>query len=125
MIDIDAIGALYTSAVLDDDGEVISEGTAFKGFHVNTIPCVPEWEQFHIEPSEKRKPFPGQLSETICYRFPSEEVFKQTLLSYVKYADVTLRQPMFLSSLEESPSENTQTEEVLSGEISEILPMNE
>lgn len=77
MITLDIIGTIYTPIVLDeDDIEIVSGGEPLPGFHVNTIPAIPAWEQYRVNPASKRRVFAGMEAETVCYVFPDEQTFR-------------------------------------------------
>lgn len=84
---LDIIGNLYTPVICDTEGEVISGGEALPGWHVNTIPAVPEWEAYKVEPTTKRRVFSGMADETCCYAFPDEATFTDsaTELGFLEY----------------------------------------
>ena len=75
MITLDIIGVMYSALVLDSDGEIMSGGEPLAGWHVNTIPAVPEWKAYRITPTAKRQVFAGLITETCCYVFPDEAAF--------------------------------------------------
>lgn len=76
MITLDIIGTIYTDVVTSSDGDVLSGGEPLPGYHINTIPEVPGWEQYRIEPASKRRVFAGMGAETVCYVFPDEQTFR-------------------------------------------------
>lgn len=75
MISLDIIGHLHTPSITNEHGEYVSGGDTLPGWYVNTIPAVPEWEQYRITPSQKRRVFAGLESETCCYVFEDEDSF--------------------------------------------------
>lgn len=75
MITLDIIGALYTPVVTDAAGDYVSGGDLLPGHHVNTVPAVPGWEPYRVEPASKRRVFAGMAAETVCYVFPDAETF--------------------------------------------------
>jgi len=69
MTTIDIIGLLYSD---------IAAPVQLPGWHVNTIPAVPEWAGCKVEPSHKRRVFAGMAAETCCYVFESEADFVES-----------------------------------------------
>lgn len=76
MITIDIIGSLHSDIITDAAGDYLSGGEPLPGFHINTIPEVPGWEQYRVEPASKRRVFAGMEAETVCYVFPDEAAFR-------------------------------------------------
>ena len=79
MITLDVIGLMYSPAVLDDDGALLSGGEPLPGYHVNTIPAVEAWEAYRVTPTAKRRVFAGLVAETVCYKFPDEATYLSLL----------------------------------------------
>lgn len=77
MITFDIIGTIYTDVATSPDGDVLSGGEPLPGYHINTIPEVPGWEQYRVEPASKRRVFAGMEAETVCYVFPDEATFRE------------------------------------------------
>lgn len=76
MITLDIIGTLYSDINADAAGNYLSGGDPLPGYHINTIPEVPGWEQYRVEPEHKRRVFAGMEAETVCYVFPDEATFR-------------------------------------------------
>lgn len=65
MTTLDIIGPLYD----------VPGGAVLPGWHVNSIPAVPEWASYRVTPTAKRRVFAGMEAETCCYVFPDEATF--------------------------------------------------
>ena len=76
---IDVIGNLYTTSVLDDEGNVITESVLQAGFHINATRKLVGLDEYLVSPVTRRRTFAGV--ETLFYTFESEEQGKQ-LLNY-------------------------------------------
>lgn len=72
---IDVIGFLFSAGTYDAEGNELTPAIQLEGWHVNTIPAVPEWASLRINPTNKRRIFAGAFDETCCYVFPSEESY--------------------------------------------------
>lgn len=74
MINIDVIGALYTSGTFDADGNTLTAPAALPGYHVNTTAPVVGWEAFKVTPATPQRVFGGH--ETHCYTFANQEEYE-------------------------------------------------
>lgn len=72
---IDVIGFMYSGGTYDAEGNELTPSIQLEGWHVNTIPEVPEWASCRVIPASKRRIFAGMEAETCCYVFPSEESY--------------------------------------------------
>lgn len=70
---MDIIGAIYTPAVLDAEGNVSIEPQALPGWHINTPEAIPGWEQDQVFPETPMRVYSGH--ETVCYAFQDEAAF--------------------------------------------------
>ena len=68
---LDIIGKMYNISG-DAENPTLTE---LSGWHVNSTKLMVEWGQWEVEPSHKRRVFAGV--NTYCYRFDSEEQFKE------------------------------------------------
>lgn len=80
-IDIDVIGLLFTSLMVDEAGNVTTPPTAQAGWHVNTTRPVLAWTSKKVTPPTPRRVFAG--IETHFYTFANES-------EYLTLADVDL-----------------------------------
>lgn len=70
---MDIIGTIYTPAVLDAEGNVVTEPQAIPGWHINAPAEVEGWEAYQVFPETPMRVYAGH--ETVCYSFPDEAAF--------------------------------------------------
>lgn len=70
---MDIIGTIYTPAVLDAEGNVITESQAIPGWHINTPEAVAGWEQHQVFPETPMRIYSGH--DTVYYSFADEAEF--------------------------------------------------
>ena len=72
---IDVIGFMYSGGTYDLEGNELTPAIQLAGWHVNTIPAVPEWDSCRVTPTSKRRIFLGMEPETCCYVFADEAIY--------------------------------------------------
>lgn len=70
---MDIIGTIYTPAVLDAEGNVITESQAIPGWHVNTPTPVFGWYEYRVFPETPMRVYSGH--DTVYYSFADEAEF--------------------------------------------------
>ena len=70
---MDIIGTIYTPAVLDAEGNVVTEPQAIPGWHINTPDVIEGWEAYRVFPETPMRVYAGH--ETVCYSFTDEAAF--------------------------------------------------
>jgi len=71
----DILGKLYTPSELDEEGNIIKQGEALEGFHINTTKQLEGLDQYLVTPTIPRVVFAGVT--THFYSFESEEQAKE------------------------------------------------
>jgi hypothetical protein len=73
----DILGKLYTPSELDEEGNIIKQGEALSGFHINTTDLLEGLDEYLVTPSVPRVIFAG--AETYHYRFADEQEARELL----------------------------------------------
>lgn len=75
---IKIVGAIVeTPAVIDSDGETLTEATYLYGWHVDATYPVPELETYLLDPQPTTRAHQFAGVRTYAYRFPDEQAWQQ------------------------------------------------